>query len=268
MKTVLICHANRDIIRHGTAPWMDSFSQLAGIIEIEDKPGSRWASVRREQRRVGWFRLLDVIAFRLYYALFLARQDANWAEQRLAKLRQTFPPLRDDIPVLRTHSPNSVQAEQFLQSLQPDIVYAACKHILKPQIFSLAKVGTLVIHPGICPQYRNAHGCFWALANNDLENVGGTLLQIDSGIDTGPVYRFLRADYDELKESHIVIQQRMMYDNLDQLAEAFRGVFERTLPRISTEGKPSREWGQPWLTAYLRWKWHAHRRASRLLGGS
>jgi len=35
------------------------------------------------------------------------------------------------------------------------------------------------MHPGICPEYRNSHGCFWALANDDPERVGVTLLQID-----------------------------------------------------------------------------------------
>ncbi len=261
MKTVLICHANREIIRHGTAPWMDSFSDLVGIIEIEDRPGSRWGSVKREARRVGWLGVLNVVAFRLYYKLFLAKRDAVWAEERLEQLQQTFPPLRDDIPVLRTHSPNSKDARVFLESLEPDIIYAACKHILKPRIFSVARTGTLVIHPGICPQYRNAHGCFWALVNNDLDNVGGTLLQVDAGIDTGPVYTYLRADFDEVNDSHIVIQQRMMYDNLDTLAQAFRDIHEGRLLEIDTQGQPSHEWGQPWLTSYLRWKWQARQRA-------
>ncbi|MCA9023915.1 MAG: formyl transferase [Planctomycetaceae bacterium] len=261
MKTVLICHADREIIRYGTAPWMDSFSNLAGIIEIEDRPGSRWKSVQREVRRIGWLRLLDVVAFRLYYKLFLAEQDTIWAEQRLEQLKQTYSPLREDVPILRTHSPNSKASQEFLTSLEPDIIYAACKHILKPRIFSIAKTGTLVIHPGICPQYRNAHGCFWALASNDLDHVGGTLLQVDAGIDTGPVYKYLRAEFDEVHESHIVIQQRMMYDNLDTLAQAFQDIHEGRLLDLNTKGQPSREWGQPWLTAYLRWKRQARKRA-------
>ena len=46
------------------------------------------------------------------------------------------------------------------------------------------------MHPGICPEYRNSHGCFWALARRDLDHVGATLLQIDEGSDTGPVYAY------------------------------------------------------------------------------
>src|SRR5436309_328007 len=32
---------------------------------------------------------------------------------------------------------------------------------------SLPARGTFVLHTGICPEYRNAHGCFWALARSE-----------------------------------------------------------------------------------------------------
>src|SRR5678809_621983 len=84
------------------------------------------------------------------------------------------------------------------------------------------RVGTFVLHPGICPEYRNAHGCFWALANRDLGNVGMSLLKIDAGVDTGPVYGYYRCDFDEKSETHVVIQERVVFDNLDELADKFR----------------------------------------------
>ena len=51
------------------------------------------------------------------------------------------------------------------------------------------------MHPGICPEYRNAHGCFWALANRDLNKVGMTLLRIDKGVDTGPTFGYYTYPY-------------------------------------------------------------------------
>ena len=67
---------------------------------------------------------------------------------------------------------------------------ARCKRILKERIFAVPRPGTYVLHPGICPEYRNAHGAFWALARRDLDKVGLTLLRIDKGVDTGPVYGY------------------------------------------------------------------------------
>ena len=86
------------------------------------------------------------------------------------------------------------------RSVQPDLAIARCKVILKREIFEIPRVGTFVMHPGICPEYRNAHGCFWALVNRDLDRVGMTLLRVDAGIDTGPVYLHGTCDIDEVRE--------------------------------------------------------------------
>ena len=123
----------------------------------------------------------------------------------------------DDIPILKTHSPNSKESEAFIKGVNPDIIIARCKTLLKTGIFSLPSKGTFVMHPGICPEYRNAHGCFWALANNDLTNVGMTLLKIDEGVDTGPIYGYYTYDFDEINESHIIIQHRVVLENLQEL---------------------------------------------------
>ena len=44
-----------------------------------------------------------------------------------------------------------------------------------------------------------------------------TLLRVDAGIDTGPVYLHGTCDYDERRDSHIVIQHRAVVDNLDAI---------------------------------------------------
>ena len=70
------------------------------------------------------------------------------------------------------------------------------------------------MHPGICPEYRNAHGCFWAMATGDVTNVGMTLLRIDAGVDTGPVFGHYRVN-DDPNESHVVTQNRAVVNHLD-----------------------------------------------------
>ena len=120
-----------------------------------------------------------------------------------------------------------------------------------------------MLHPGVCPEYRNAHGCFWALANGDVDKVGMTLLRIDAGVDTGPVYGYFTYDYDEVAESHIVIQNRVTLDNLDAVMRTLRAVWRGEAEPVDTRGRPSATWGQPWLTSYLKWKLNARRRSRR-----
>ena len=115
------------------------------------------------------------------------------------------------------------------------------------------------MHPGICPEYRNAHGCFWALAKRDLNKVGMTLLKIDKGVDTGPAYGYYTSRYDELTESHIVIQHRVVLDNLDALRTKLLEIFGGVATPLDTSGRPSAVWGKPWLTSYLKWKSQARR---------
>ena len=228
---------------------------MAGLIIIRDDRRRLWRAARREIRRVGLLRFLDVAAFRVYARLRLAAGDAAWKAQEIERLRRRYPADLDAVPRVVVDSPNAPEAHAFLARLQPDVAIARCKVILKRAVFELPRVGTFVLHPGICPEYRNAHGCFWALANRDLDRVGMTLLKVDAGIDTGPAYLHATCAFDEVQDSHTVIQYRAVTENLDAIGDVLislcRG--EDVVP-IATSGRRSAEWGQPRLTDYLRWK--------------
>jgi folate-dependent phosphoribosylglycinamide formyltransferase PurN len=240
---------------------MASFCDLAAIVVIREPGSTLKRRVRREMKRVGLFRFLDVLAFRIYYRLFLAKADHAWHEALQAKLAQQYPEVPSSCRVVETPGPNSDAIVRLLEELQPDFMIARCKNILKERVFQTPRVGTFVMHPGICPEYRNAHGCFWALAEDDPGNVGMTLLRVDPGIDTGPVYGYFRCVPDELRESHIVIQSRVVFENLDEIRAKFEEILRGEATPIDTTGRRSRAWGQPWLTRYLRWKRAARKRS-------
>jgi hypothetical protein len=257
---VLICHAESKLNREAIAGWMAAHSDLVGIILIKETFSASWRRIRYEIRRVGLLRFLDVLAFRLYYAIILARNDAAWLRVRLIEHHQTYPANTLVSEVLCTRDPNSVEVEAFIRRQRPDYVIARCKCILIESIYSIPRHGTFVLHPGICPEYRNAHGAFWALATDDLDRVGLTLLKIDRGIDTGPAYGYFRCKYDELRESHIVIMTKLALDNLDGIRDLLIEICEGRAVAIDAAGRSSSTWGQPWLSAYLRWKRQARRR--------
>jgi len=261
MRTVLICHHDDRSTREGLSRWLASFSDLVGIVEIHEGKDRAWKRLRAEWKRSGPLGLIDVVAFRLYYRLALAARDARIEEADLERLKRRYPPVPTDVPVLVTATPNSRETQRFLEDLAPDIALARCKFLLARRIFDVPKQGTFVMHPGICPEYRNSHGCFWALARDDLDNVGMTLLKIDAGVDTGPVYGYFRYPYDEVNESHIVIQSRVVLENLDAIAGTFDAIHRGEANTIDTTGRRSGTWGQPWLTRYLRWKARARARA-------
>jgi methionyl-tRNA formyltransferase len=134
------------------------------------------------------------------------------------------------------------------------MVLVRCKTLIKEEIFSIPADGTMILHPGICPEYRNAHGCFWALANREADKVGMTLLKIDSGIDTGPVYGYYSYPFDALRETPAIIHNRVVYENLDPLRKKLEEIHYGTASVIDTHGRKSGIWGQPWLSRYMKIK--------------
>jgi hypothetical protein len=250
MRTLLICQDGADLDREGLARWLASFSTYVGSVVIREPAGRLKKRIEREIARVGWFRFVDVLAFRAYYTLAHAAADRRWEARELERLRTVYP-VRPDAPEMIVSSPNGPEAEAFIRAQQPDLVIARCKTLLKEQVFSIPRHGTFVMHPGICPEYRNAHGCFWARALGDRDNVGATLLRIDKGVDTGPVFGYFRVQ-PEPGESHIVTQHRVVLDHLDAIRDRLLAVEAGSAERIATDSRPSATWGQPWLTAYVR----------------
>ena len=260
MKTRLICHEDAALHREGMARWLASFSTLTGIVVLRDSWRARFRRVRRELRRAGVAGLSDALAFRAYYNVFIAHRDRQWEASRLHDLSERYARLPVETPVLHAQSPNSASAQRFIEQCAPDISLALCKTILKPAVFAIPSRGTFVLHPGMCPEYRNAHGCFWALVNRDLEKVAMTLLRIDAGVDTGPVYGYYSYPYDERSESHVIIQHRVMLDNLELLEQKLMAIAAGKAGPIDTSGRPSTMWGQPRFSSYLKWKFRARRR--------
>lgn len=266
MRTVLICHANAPVVREGMANWLRSFSDLAGIVVLEEAGQRRWKRVRREIRRTGLLRFLDVAAFRLHYRLNYAAADAAWTSEQLAMMAAKYGAAESPENEIIASSPNTKAVREFLSEADPDIIIAGCKQILGKKTFEIAKSGTFVLHPGVCPDYRNAHGGFWALAKNDPENVGMSLVKIDAGIDTGPVYGHFRQPFDGATESHLRIQRRQTLDSLDDVAGVLEDVVAGMADPLDVSQRPSAEYGQPWLSAYYRWKLGLAGRASRSEG--
>ena len=260
MRTLLICHEDAALDREGLVRWLGSFSTIAGAVVIREPGGRLRKRITREIKRVGAWRFLDVLAFRAYYGLVLDRSDSAWVTRTLDDIAARYPAVPASCEQLVTADPNGADVQAFLERLRPDLMVARCKRILKERIFAVPRAGTYVLHPGICPEYRNAHGCFWALARRDLDKVGLTLLRIDKGVDTGPVYGYFTYPFDEVTESHIVVMTRVVTDNLDAIRDRLLDAVDGRATAIDTTGRPSGVWGQPWLTQYFAWKRAARRR--------
>lgn len=90
---------------------------------------------------------------------------------------------------------NSSSSEKALADLAPDFIIQAGAGLLRKNIFSIAKKGTINLHHGIAPLIRGMDSAYWAKWYDQNEWLGVTVHYIDQGIDTGrPIY------YAQMKE--------------------------------------------------------------------
>tara|TARA_B100001540_G_scaffold315354_1_gene342401 strand:- start:1759 stop:2475 length:717 start_codon:yes stop_codon:yes gene_type:complete len=234
-----------------------SFSNLAGIVIIQENKNKKLKRLKGEIKRSGLIRLVDMIAFKVFYYFRYQKKDSKWCSEKLNQLRSSYNFDLKNIPTITVSNPNSNIAQTFITSKEPDIIIARCKVLLKYEIFSKAKTGTFIMHPGICPEYRNSHGCFWGIVNRDYDRIGMTLLKINRGIDSGPIYGYYYPKELNLnEESHIIIQYNSVFDNLELIQDKLLEIYDGKAVVIETRNRESKIWGQPWFTSYFKWKYN------------
>ncbi|TSA09479.1 MAG: methionyl-tRNA formyltransferase [Deltaproteobacteria bacterium] len=92
------------------------------------------------------------------------------------------------IPVLQ---PEKIRTENFLggmRKLSPQvIIVVAYGKILPPELLAIPPRGAINVHASLLPKYRGAAPIQWALINGE-ETTGVTIMQLDEGMDTGPIF--------------------------------------------------------------------------------
>jgi methionyl-tRNA formyltransferase len=92
-----------------------------------------------------------------------------------------------NLPVLQ---PLKAREEKFiaeLRALKPDlIVVVAYGQILPQALLDVPPHGCINVHTSLLPKYRGAAPIQWAIADGNAET-GVTLMQMDAGLDTGPI---------------------------------------------------------------------------------
>lgn len=107
-------------------------------------------------------------------------------------LKLTPPPVKAravelGLPVMQ---PTKVRARAFaeqLEALDADVgVVVAYGRILPRRVLDAPRVGCLNVHASLLPKWRGAAPIHWAIVNGDTVS-GVTLMQMDEGMDTGPM---------------------------------------------------------------------------------
>ena len=129
---------------------------------------------------------------------------------------------------IAVHQPSKLKSNEEVRAIFESIsadacVVAAYGKILPEWMLAIPRLGCINVHSSLLPKYRGAAPINWAIANGEVET-GLTIMQMDPGMDTGPM----------LARSAIKIGEEETAPELSaRLARAGAELLSETLPRIA-----------------------------------
>ena len=91
---------------------------------------------------------------------------------------------------LHVYQPEKIKSDSafdFFKRVAPDaVVIIAYGQIVPKQLIELPRLGWINLHASLLPAYRGAAPIHWAIVNGE-ERTGLTTMQIDAGLDSGPI---------------------------------------------------------------------------------
>ena len=91
------------------------------------------------------------------------------------------------LPVLQPATLKDPALQSTLAAMQPDaIIVVAYGMMIPPALLTLPRFGCLNIHPSTLPRWRGSTPIQHALLHGE-ENTGVTIMELDKGMDTGPI---------------------------------------------------------------------------------
>ena len=135
------------------------------------------------------------------------------------------------ISVLQPQRIRDPEALETLRRLSPEIqVVAAYGQILPRAVIDLPSRGTINVHASLLPVHRGAAPIQWAIVRGDAET-GVTTMQIDEGLDTGPVLLSRRTSIGP-EETAVDLEPRLARLGALVLVDTLRGMETGTVHPI------------------------------------
>jgi hypothetical protein len=251
MRALFLFHD--DWYQYVKADLLASQYPLAGFVVVGHKRAWAGEYLWKRARRVGLVKVVDEVLLRLYWALFRGGEDERRLRALMNEVRKTIPASYVRPPVYQIGDINSTEAQAKLRELAPDVCVVMLHPLVSAKTFTIPRLGMLVFHPGVTPEYRGPHSAFWATLNHEFWGIGWSLLKMAPGIDTGSVLAQASCrDTRPLEESHVILQHRSHVEGIPQVAEVLRQLERGEQPQVPMVDRKSNNYTHPGLSDYLK----------------
>lgn len=121
-------------------------------------------------------------------------------------------------------------------------------------------------HEGITPEYRGVYSPFWALVNEDYDNLGYTLLKMNERLDAGDIFVQGKAkDIDPLKDWHGYIGHKVIIDSLPEVKTLLNKLENNNHLPINRKDAKDGFYSYPTLTAFIKFLINRYRKRIKFL---
>jgi len=219
--------------------------------------------LRRRVRRVGLARAIDQVLYQIHYRLVQEPTDRELMRESFASYfgSDAFA-LSPSIPVYDFPDLNGPEAVKALADLKPDLAFAICiSQYLRTPYEQIPRLGTVLYHEGLTPEYKGVHTAFWANALGECDRIGYTLLRVTPQIDAGePVAQGVGCIDPQLGKWNGYSGHQALIDGLPDVERGLAAL-ERGEPiSISRSTGRAQTYSYAGLTDEIRRVWWARRR--------
>lgn len=213
-----------------------------------EKPVPRKEFIKKRIKKLGVWKVSGQILFQLSIAKYLNLISAKRKKEILDQYGLDNRPLPTE-KVINLESVNDKKCITLLQTINPDLIVVNGTRIISKEVLSSLPVKFVNIHAGITPKYRNVHGAYWALVNNDSMNCGVTVHLVDTGIDTGSVIFQQRITVTH-QDNFATYPLLQLAEGILYLKKALKNIFEDNLTILNVPAE-SKIWHHPTIWQYL-----------------
>lgn len=223
----------------------DRFGPFPVIQEAAEPSSVFW---RRRLRLLGRMKVASMLAAGL--TLKLTKRGAQKLIDQMIEQEGLSPDPDPAQAIYPVASVNTEACRGLLSEFAPKTVFVVSTRMIGMKTLNCVEAPFLNYHSGINPAYRGMFGGYFALANGEAEQFGGTMHLVDKGVDTGDVLYQSRVTVDPRDNFHTYIWRIAAGSRSIAIRAVEDALNERLQPvRVNL---PSRQYFAPTLGGYLK----------------
>ncbi len=224
---------------------------------IREEAVSRKEFLKKRIKKLGVAKVAGQVLFQVTISKYLGVISRK-RKQEIRNQYRLNPAALPSTKIINVKSVNDKSTIAFLKKINPELVVVNGTRIISDEVLKSIPAPFVNIHAGITPKYRNVHGAYWALVNDDLDNCGVTVHLVDRGIDTGSIIYQQRIPVSD-KDNFSTYPLLQLGEGIICLKKALSDIFDMKL--VFKKGIPeSRIWYHPTFWQYLYYRIVHHKK--------